>query len=143
MPGTSDWNRKTIEEFRANRGKVAAFKHQPLLLLHHKGAKSGKERINPLAYQQLDDGSFAVFGSKGGSPKNPDWFYNIVANPRVTVEVGTQTVDAVARVPSRVERDRIWEKQKELNRAFADYEQKTSRTIPVVILEPMTVVRSA
>ena len=143
MPEVSDWNRKTITEFRANGGNVAAFEHQPLLLLHHVGAKTGTERVNPLAYLRLDDGSFAVFGSKGGAPKNPDWYHNLLANPKVTVEMGASTLDVVARVPGSDERGRIWERQKQLNPAFAGYENKTTRTIPVVILEPVTAVRSA
>jgi deazaflavin-dependent oxidoreductase (nitroreductase family) len=130
----SDWNRGTIEEFRANGGRVKAFAHQPLLLLHHRGAKSGTERVNPLAYQELDDG-YAVFASKGGAPTNPDWYHNLLANPEVRVEVGTDTVDVVAREAKGEERERIWEEQKRRNRGFADYEEKTSRQIPVIVLE--------
>jgi deazaflavin-dependent oxidoreductase (nitroreductase family) len=130
----ADWNANIIEEFRANEGRVASFAHQPLLLLHHRGAKSGTERVNPLAYQKLEDG-WAVFASKGGAPTNPDWYHNLVANPRARVEIGGDTVDVVARIPDQEERDRIWEAQKRFNPGFAEYEQKTDRTIPVVILE--------
>lgn len=130
-----DWNRRIIDEFRANDGRVGGpFEGAPLLLLHHRGARTGVERVNPLAYQELDDGSLAVFGSKGGAPTNPDWFYNLVANPNARVEVGTETYDVVARVAEGGERDRIWEKQKRDRPGFADYETKTSRRIPVVIL---------
>ena len=77
MSERRDWNRSVIEEFRANGGRVAAFAKQPLLLLHHRGARTGTERVNPLAYLELDKG-YAVFGSKGGAPTNPDWVTNVV-----------------------------------------------------------------
>ena len=137
MATTTDWNQKIIAEFRANGGRVARFGHQPLLLLHHRGARSGIERVNPLAYQELEKG-YAVFASKGGAPTNPDWYHNLRANPRVRVEVGTHMIGVVARVPDSEERERIWEKQKRLNPAFAEYEGKTARTIPVLILERTT-----
>jgi len=136
MARTSDWNRGIIEEFRANQGRVGGpFAGRPLLLLHHRGAKTGIERINPLAYRKVGD-AFAVFGSKGGAPTNPDWYYNLIANPDVSVEVGTETHQVRARVPESEERRRIWEDQKRDVPAFADYERRTSRQIPVVILEP-------
>jgi deazaflavin-dependent oxidoreductase (nitroreductase family) len=130
----SDWNTQVIDEFRANGGKVAAFEGRPLLLLHHTGAKTGAERVNPLVYLPLD-GSFAVFGSKAGGPTNPDWYHNLRANPDASVEVGTETIPVRARVAEGEERDTIWEEQKRVNSNFADYEQKTTRSIPVVILE--------
>ncbi|HZQ87952.1 MAG TPA: nitroreductase family deazaflavin-dependent oxidoreductase [Acidimicrobiales bacterium] len=132
-----DWNGKIIEEFRSNQGKVGGpFAGAPILLLHHKGAKTGTERVSPVAYQDLGDGRVAVFASKGGAPTNPDWFHNLVANPEVTIEIGTETVPVKARVPEDAERAPIWEKQKQLMPPFAEYEHKTTRTIPVVILEP-------
>jgi deazaflavin-dependent oxidoreductase (nitroreductase family) len=131
----NDWNRTIIEEFRANEGHVARFGRQPLLLLHHMGAKTGTWRVNPLAYQRLEDGSVAVFGSKGGSPRHPDWYFNLVANHNAGIEIGTETYDVVARVAEGEERERIWKRQKGFNRAFADYERKTARRIPVIILE--------
>lgn len=135
----NDWNKGIIEEFRANGGKVGGrFEERPLLLLHHRGAKSGNERINPLAYQALPRGALAVFGSRGGSPRNPDWFHNVRANPHVTVEVGTDSFEATARVAEGEERERIWEKQKGDMPGFADYELRTERQIPVVILEPVS-----
>jgi deazaflavin-dependent oxidoreductase (nitroreductase family) len=88
-----------------------------------------------LAYQDLGDGSVAVFGSKGGAPTNPDWYHNVRANPEVTVEIGTDTFEAVARVAEGDERERIWEKQKRDMPGFADYEVRTARPIPVVILK--------
>src|SRR5438067_4421922 len=88
----NDWNHKIIEEFRANGGKVGGnFTGAPLLLLHTTGARTGKERINPMMYQELGGGAVAVFASKAGLPTNPDWYHNLVANPDVTAEIGTET----------------------------------------------------
>ena len=136
MSERRNWNDAVIEEFRANGGKVAAFAQQPLLLLHHRGARTGTERVNPLAYQKVGE-AYAVFGSKGGAPTNPEWYHNLIANPRARVEVGTDSFEVTARVAEGDERERIWEEQKRLNPAFADYERKTDRTIPVVVLEPI------
>jgi deazaflavin-dependent oxidoreductase (nitroreductase family) len=131
-----DFNQQVIEEFRANDGRVGGpFEGLPLVLVHHRGGRTGVERVSPLAYQQLDDGAIAVFGSKGGAPTDPDWFHNLVANPRARVEVGTETYDVTARVADGEERERIWEKQKADHPQFAGYETRTSRQIPVVILE--------
>jgi deazaflavin-dependent oxidoreductase (nitroreductase family) len=91
--------------------------------------------VNPLAYQRLADDSVAVFASKGGFPTNPDWFHNVVANPDVTVEVGTDRYPATARVATGEERERIWNAQKKTFPQFADYEAKVSRQIPVVVLD--------
>ena len=131
-----DWNASIIEEFRTNEGRVGGpFERIPILLLHHRGAKTGIERVNPLAYQDLGDGVVAVFGSKGGAPTNPDWVHNLRANPDARVEIGTETFDVRARVAEGEERERIWEQQKRDVPGFAGYEQNTSREIPVVILE--------
>src|SRR5215469_18297866 len=98
MPESNDWNAKIIAEFRANGGKVGgAFEGAPLLLLHTTGAKTGQERVNPVMYRQVG-GNYAVFASKAGAPTHPDWYHNLVANPAVTAEIGTQTVDLTARV---------------------------------------------
>jgi deazaflavin-dependent oxidoreductase (nitroreductase family) len=133
----SDWNQKTIAEFRANGGKVGGiFDGAPLVLLHHVGAKTGTERVTPLMYQTLDDG-FAVFASKAGADAHPHWFLNIVANPEIEIEVGTETVAVKARVAHGDEHDRIWTKQKQDFPQFAEYERKTARDlIPVVVLNP-------
>ena len=131
-----DFNRRIIEEFRANAGRVGGpFEGVPIVLVHHRGARTGIERVSPLAYQQLEDGAIAVFGSKGGAPTNPDWFHNLVANPQARVEVGTDSYDVTARVAEGEERERIWAKQKAARPPFADYEARTSRQIPVVILQ--------
>jgi deazaflavin-dependent oxidoreductase (nitroreductase family) len=135
MSERNEWNRRVIEEFRGNEGKVGGmFEGMPLLLLHHRGAKSGLERVNPLAYQRLGD-SVAVFASKGGAPTNPDWYHNLVANPDVTVEVGTERYPATARVATGDERERIWSAQKAAYPGFAEYEAKSGRQIPVIVLD--------
>jgi deazaflavin-dependent oxidoreductase (nitroreductase family) len=131
----SEWNDKIIAEFRANGGKVGGnFEGAPLLLLHSTGAKSGQERVNPMMYQAVGD-SFAVFASKAGADSNPDWFYNLKSNPEARVEVGTEMFDVTARVLDDREREPIWEEQKSRYPGFADYEKKTDRVIPVVILD--------
>jgi deazaflavin-dependent oxidoreductase (nitroreductase family) len=135
MAETTNWNAKIIEEFRANGGKVGGnFEGAPLLLLHSTGAKSGKERVNPMMYLP-DDDRLVVFASKAGMPTNPDWYHNLVAHPRASVEVGTDTVDVNARVATGDERERLFARQKELYPGFAEYEQKTTREIPVIVLE--------
>jgi deazaflavin-dependent oxidoreductase (nitroreductase family) len=137
MTEATDWNSKIIAEFRANGGRVGGqFEGAPLLLLHTVGAKSGRERVNPVMYQVVGD-NFAVFASKAGAPTNPDWYHNLLANPRVSAEIGTQTIEADARVADEQERDPIWTAQKRAYPGFADYETKTTRQIPVVILEPV------
>jgi deazaflavin-dependent oxidoreductase (nitroreductase family) len=133
----NDWNGKIIDEFRANAGRVGGnFAGAPLLLLHTVGARSGRERVNPMMYQDLGAGAVAVFASKGGAPTNPDWFYNMIANPDVIAEIGVDTRQFRARRASGEERARIWDKQKQQYPGFADYETQTNREIPVVILEP-------
>ena len=136
MAEAQDWNSQIIAEFRANGGKVGGpFEGGTLLLLHTVGARTGQPRVNPVMYQDIGDG-VAVFATKGGAPTHPDWYFNLLANPRVSAEIGTETVPLVARVAEGAERDRIWAAQKSANPGFADYERKTTRQIPVVILEP-------
>jgi deazaflavin-dependent oxidoreductase (nitroreductase family) len=131
-----DFNTQIIDEFRANRGVVGGmFDGMPLLLLHTTGAKSGAERLHPLAYYE-DDGRYAVFGSKGGAPTNPAWYYNLKANPHAQVEIGTDTFEVTANEATGAERDRIYRAQAERHPQFADYERNTERTIPVVVLTP-------
>ena len=131
----SDWNTRVIDEFRSNQGKVGGpFEGRPMLLIHHRGAKSGTPRVSPVVYQPIGD-DFAVFASKGGAPTNPAWYHNLVAHPDVEVEVGGDTIPVRARVAEGEERERIWAEQKRLMPTFADYEAKTKRQIPVIILE--------
>lgn len=132
----ADPNTAIIEEFRANDGVVGGyFAHLELLLLHHKGAKSGIERVSPLAMQPLEDG-WAVFASKGGADENPAWYHNVLAHPDITVEVGSEAYAARAREASGEEYGRIWSRQKALAPQFAEYERRTGRTsIPVIVLD--------
>jgi deazaflavin-dependent oxidoreductase (nitroreductase family) len=111
------------------------FEGVPLLLLHHSGAKSGKSRVNPLAYQS-DNGRYVIFASKGGAPANPAWYHNLKAEPNVTIEVGTDTIDVAASEASGEERDRLFRTQVERVPQFDEYEQKTERVIPVIVLTP-------
>jgi deazaflavin-dependent oxidoreductase (nitroreductase family) len=129
----SDWNQGVIEEFRSHKGKVASFARQPLLLLTHTGAKTGTVRTNPLACFR-DGDRFVVVASKGGAPDNPDWYYNLLANPTARIEVGVDEFDVSAEPASPQERERLWAMITEQNPAFKEYEHKTSRTIPIVIL---------
>jgi deazaflavin-dependent oxidoreductase (nitroreductase family) len=133
----ADFNAKIIEEFHTNEGRVSGmFEGMPLLLLHHTGAKSGKSRINPLAYQS-DGGRYVVFASKAGAPTNPDWYYNLKAHPKVTIEVGTDTIEAVADEATGEERERLFRAQAERVTQFAEYERKAGRVIPVMVLTPV------
>ena len=136
MSDANDWNTRIIEEFRANAGKVGGqFAGAPLLLLHTTGAKSGRERVNPVMYRDLG-GPVAVFASKAGADTNPDWYHNLRVNPAVSAEIGSETRRFRARTATGDERERIWSEQKEEYPGFADYEAATSREIPVVVLEP-------
>jgi len=130
----SDWNKSIIEEFRANKGKVGGyFAGRDLLLLHTKGAKSGAERINPVAYF-IDDNRYVIIASKSGADSNPDWYYNLLANPEVTVEVGTDQFQATAKPTSEPERTELYGKMEAINSGFTEYKTKTSRVIPVLTL---------
>jgi deazaflavin-dependent oxidoreductase (nitroreductase family) len=132
----ADFNSQIVDEFRANEGRVGGmFDGMPLLLLHHTGAKSGQERINPLAYLE-DGGSYVIFASKGGAPTNPAWYHNLITNPQAKIEVGTQELAVVASEVTGSERDRLYAAQAERAPGFGDYQQKTTRKIPVVALTP-------
>ncbi len=133
----NDQNKKIIDEFRANGGKVGGwFEGKTLLLLHTKGAKSGQERINPTAYVR-DGGRLVVIASKGGAPTNPDWYYNVITNPLVTVEVGTEKFQTRAAVAEEPERTRLYNKMVEMMPGFDEYRRKTTRVIPVIVLTPV------
>jgi deazaflavin-dependent oxidoreductase (nitroreductase family) len=133
----TNWNQKIIDEFRANNGKVGGrFEGKTLLLLHTTGAKTGKKRVNPVAYVR-DGEHYVVIASQGGAPDNPDWYYNILAHPRLTVEVGTETFNVEAEVTEEPERTRLYNKMVEMMPGFDDYRQKTDRVIPVFKLTPV------
>ncbi len=137
MSEVNDRNKKIIDEFRANNGKVGGrFDGKTLLLLHTKGAKTHQERINPVAYVK-DDGRFVVIASKGGAPTNPNWYYNLVTNPDVSVEVGTEKYKARAAVAEEPERTRLYDKMVEMMPSFDDYRRNTKRKIPVILLSPV------
>jgi deazaflavin-dependent oxidoreductase (nitroreductase family) len=132
----NDWNAKIIEEFRANGGKVGGpFEGAPMVLVHHRGAKTGTERVTPLMCQVEGERIF-IFASKGGAPDNPDWYHNLVANPDAVIEFGSDS-DIGVRVVELTgeERNRVWERQKREWPQFAEYEEKTDRTIPVLELQ--------
>ena len=132
----NDFNAGVIEEFRANGGTAGGiFDGKPLLLLHNVGARSGTDFVTPLVY--LDDGdNWAIFASKGGAPNNPGWYHNLKAQPAVTIEVGGDTVDVTAEEVTGDERDRLYSIQEEQQPQFADYQRKTDRKIPVILLRP-------
>ena len=133
--GMKSFNEKIIEEFRANGGKVGGqFEGAPMLLLTTTGAKTGRRLTSPLVYAQ-DGDRLLVFASKAGAPTNPAWYHNLVANPTVTVEVGTETLEARATVVTGEERDRLYAEQAKRMPNFATYQENTTRVIPVVALE--------
>jgi deazaflavin-dependent oxidoreductase (nitroreductase family) len=137
MSDLNERNKKIIDEFWANSGKVGGnFEGKTLLLLHTKGAKSGQERINPVAC--IKDGDrYAMIASKGGAPTHPDWYFNVIANPLVTVEVGTEKFQARASVAEEPERTRLYNQMVEVMPGFDDYRRKTTRVIPVIVLTPV------
>ncbi len=134
MAEANDFNTQTIEEFRANGGRVGGqFEGAPLLLLTTTGAKSGEPRTSPMMYRAEGERMF-VFASKAGAPTSPDWYHNLVANPEVSVEVGVERFTAHATEVKGTERDRIYAEQAKAYPGFAEYEAKTDRMIPVVEL---------
>lgn len=129
------FNSGIVEEFRANAGVVGGpFEGAPMILVTHTGAKSGIERTTPLVYSQ-DGDAYVIIASKGGHPQHPAWFHNLVANPTVQVEVGAERFTATARVAEQPERDRLYAAQAALMPNFTEYQEKTDRVIPVVVLE--------
>ena len=135
MSDVNSFNKNLIEEFRANGGKVTGvFEQAPLLLLTSKGAKSGREHTTPVVYTR-DGDNFVVLASKGGSPTNPAWYHNLVANPEATVELPGETFTVKATVAEGAERDRLFDQQAALMPNFAEYQKNTTRRIPVIVLE--------
>ena len=134
MPQT-DFNRQIIDEFRANGGETSGpFKGRPLVLLTSTGAKSGQKHTTPLVYTR-DGDRVVIIASMGGAPKHPAWFLNLRANPDVTLEIGTEKFEAKASVAEGAERERLYAAQAAMMPAFTEYQQKTTRQIPVVVLE--------
>ncbi|MGD0982691.1 MAG: nitroreductase family deazaflavin-dependent oxidoreductase [Acidimicrobiales bacterium] len=134
MTDHDDWNQKIIDEFRSTGGEVdGQFAGAPLLLLTTTGAKTGRKHTAPVMYL-ADRDRLAIFASKAGAPTNPDWYHNLLAHPRASVEVGPETFEVEAEVAGRGERDRLYAIQSERYPRFAEYQAKTTRVIPVVIL---------
>jgi deazaflavin-dependent oxidoreductase (nitroreductase family) len=131
----NDWNKQIIEEFRANGGKVGGpFEGAPMILVHHTGARTGTERVTPLVSFPEDDGRYVIVASKAGAPTNPDWYHNLKAHPRTSVEVGTETFPVEVVELEGAERETVWTKVKQASPGFAEYERKTTRTIPLLRL---------
>jgi len=131
----SDFNTKIIEEFRANRGRIGGlFAGTPMILIHHVGAKSGIERVSPLACSPQGDGRFAIVASNGGSPTHPDWYYNLKANPRIRVEAGARTLWARADELDDDARAGLWPKLVAEAPALGEFQARTKRQIPVFML---------
>ncbi len=134
MSSPNERNKAIIEEFRANAGKVGGpFAGKTLLLLHTTGAKTGRERVNPVAYV-IDGDRYVIIASKGGAPTNPDWYHNLLANPIVSVELGTEQFTARASVATEPQRTRLYNKMIAMMAAFAEYQRRTTRVIPVITL---------
>jgi deazaflavin-dependent oxidoreductase (nitroreductase family) len=136
VPGAAnDYNTKIIEEFRANEGRVGGpWADAALILIHHIGAKSGTERVSPLGYFPRGEGHFAIVASNGGSPAHPAWYYNLKAHPRITVEVGTQMFTVLAEELGHAARAELWPKLAAQAPALSEFQAKTTRQIPVVML---------
>ena len=137
MPTVNNWNEKIIAEFRANEGRVGGrFEGAPIVLLHHRGRKSGREYVNPVMYllDESDKDTIYVFATKAGAPSNPDWYYNLIAAGEGTVERGTETYHVTVRELTGDERDRVYDEQARRYSGFANYAQQTAgiRTIPVL-----------
>ncbi len=134
-PDMQAFNRKIIEEFRANHGVVGGpFEGAPMILVTHTGAKSGTERTTPLVHTR-DGERYVIIASKGGAPDNPDWYHNLKANPRATVEVGDERFEAEVEVYTEgPERNRLFDGMAEAMPNFRDYANNTPRVIPVVAL---------
>jgi len=135
MSDPNERNKQIIAEFRANGGQVGGFfTNRPILLLHTTGAKSGLSRVNPLVYM-ADGDRWIIIASKGGAPTHPDWYYNLLANPKVSIEVGTEHVPVTAAIAEEPERSELYAKMAAQHHFFADYAQKVvTRVIPVIIL---------
>lgn len=135
----SDWNASIIEEFRANEGRVGGpFESAPMILVHHRGRKTGRELVTPMMYMQdeQDPGTVYIFASKAGAPTNPDWYYNLTTAGKAEAEIGTETFPVSVTEVTGADRDRIYAEQASRYPGFAGYAEKTAgiRTIPVLAL---------
>jgi deazaflavin-dependent oxidoreductase (nitroreductase family) len=135
MPDMKQFNEGVIKDFRANGGKVGGqMENIPLLLVTMKGAKSGRTITLPLAYSK-DGNRFVVIASYAGAPHNPSWYHNLVAHPDVTIELGSEKFPAKASVAQGAERDRLFKQQADQLPIFNEYQKKTTRRIPVIVID--------
>jgi deazaflavin-dependent oxidoreductase (nitroreductase family) len=139
MPTVSDWNTRIIDQFRENEGRVGPpFEGAPMMLVHHRGRKSGTEYINPVMYMQSEDDNDVkyIFATKSGAPDNPAWYHNLIDAGAAEVEVGSETFPVTITELSGVDRDRVYSEQARRYPSFGEYEVKTAgiRTIPVLAL---------
>jgi len=130
------FNARVIAEFLENDGRVGPpFEGVPMVLVHHKGAKSGTERVTPLAVR-IDGEQMYIFASKAGAPSHPSWYHNLLAHPDITIDLGPdRDIPVRVRELEGEERQHVWDAQKADSPSFAEYEAATSRTIPVLVLE--------
>jgi deazaflavin-dependent oxidoreductase (nitroreductase family) len=136
MSSVDDYNQRIIDEFRANSGNPPSWTGaSPLLLIHHRGARSGAERVNPVAYLE-DGGRYVIFASKAGAPRNPAWYHNLKAHPQTRIEVGDESIPVMVEEATGEERDRLFTLQAQRSPQFTEYQQKTERVIPVLVLTP-------
>ena len=136
----SDWNTQIIEEFRANEGRVGGpFEGAPMILVHHRGRKSGREVVAPLMYlpHETDPAIMYIFASKAGAPDHPQWYHNLRRNPVIDLQDGTEVSRRRARELQGAERDEWWVRCVEAFPNYAEYQRKTDRLIPVFVLEPV------
>jgi deazaflavin-dependent oxidoreductase (nitroreductase family) len=139
MTEALDWNAQTIAEFRANEGRVGGnFEGAPIILVHHRGRKSGREYVTPMMYlpHDTEPDIIYVFATKAGAPTNPDWYYNLASAGDGSVERGTETYKVTVRDLTGAERDRVYAEQARRYPGFAEYARQTAgvRTIPVLEL---------
>ena len=140
----AEFNKKVIDEFRSNGGNLSRqfaervgeklLAGAPMIIVTHKGAKSGRTYTSPLVYSK-DGNRYVIIASKGGAPENPSWYYNLVAHPEVTVELGSEKFTATAREVTGEERERLFNAQAKMMPQFNEYQKKTSRKIPVIVIE--------
>ncbi len=137
MADHNDFNQQIISEFRANEGKVGGgFEGAPMVIITTTGAKTGKQRENPLVCLPGDGDDFYIFASAAGAPKDPDWYRNLVANPIITVERGTEKFEATASTVTGAKRDEIYAAQEAIMPGFTEYKENAGRVIPVVAVHP-------
>ena len=143
----TDFDRRTVEEFRANGGQAGGvLAGTPLVLIHHIGARTGTEHVTPLAYSALDGGSIAIAASNGGSPRHPAWYHNLRANPAITVDLGTQRFEATAEEQTGPARAELWTRLVAQFPDLAKFEARTDRPIPLFLLRraaPAATARAA